>query len=284
MSARKIFIHCDGGFANRFNVLIGGLFLAETLTLTPIILWNSNNWCGAKFFDIFYPTLQTLEFDSKTFFKLNSVKIISHENQFNQELDYELPSNFNSINEILNYVGNESDIFYYNNIIASWVSEDFFRSLNSMLTIKSEILDAAHELIKKYKLNEYYGLHFRKTDFIGIESVDDNYYRNYIQSNPNFLFFVCSDDQKTEMDFKQHPNVFTYEKTNYVEKYSSGEWDSWIVDENGNQFPFNVKRSSESVKEAVVDLLILSYSNIINTSSSTFLKTAALFKKYNLFR
>lgn len=280
----KIFIHCDGGFANRFNVLVGGLFLAKKLNLIPAVLWNPNNWCGATFSDIFYPTVESLEFDCKMFFKFNRVKIISHENQFNQDLNYITPSSFNSVEDISNYVGDDDDVFYYNNIIPNWVSEDFFKTLNETLKIKFDILNEANELMQKYQ-KKYYGLHFRKTDFIGIETIDNNYYHHYIKSNPNDLFFVCSDDLKTEMEFKQHPNVFTYEKTNYVEKYSDGEWDAWILDENGNQFPFNVKRSSESVKQAVVDLLVLSHSNIINTNlNSTFLKTAALFKKHNLFR
>ena len=45
---------------------------------------------------------------------------------------------------------------------------------------------------------------------------------------------------------------------------------------------FNVERSAQSVKEAIIDLLILSKSDIIPTSNSTFLTTAQLLKQFNL--
>ena len=50
---KKIYVHCDGGFGNRYNVLISGLFLAKTLNLHPVVIWKENNWCGAGFHDLF---------------------------------------------------------------------------------------------------------------------------------------------------------------------------------------------------------------------------------------
>jgi len=285
MSNRKIYIYCDGGFGNRFNILVGGLFLSKRFNLNPIIFWKENNWCGAKFSDIFYPTIRSMDFNGETFFKLNNLKVICHDNQFNQQINSIQPNVFNSTQEISEYIGNDDDVFYFNNLIPSWVDENFLQELNRLLKFKTEITNIVYSILQKHPSNTYSGLHFRKTDFVGIELVDEDYYHNYIESNPNEKFFVCSDDQKTEIEFSRHPNVFTFEKSNYVQKYSDGEWNTWIVDSNGNQFPFNVDRNSQSVIEAIVDLLLLSNSNIINTNlNSTFLKTAILLKKYNLFR
>lgn len=283
---RKVYIHCDGGFSNRFNILIGGLFLSKHFNLKPVILWNPNNFCGALFSDIFYQTLECLKFDSTTFFSDKNLKIISHENQFNQQLEMVNPNLFSSIDEVSNYIENDKDVFYFNNIIPNWVSEKFLsEDLNKLLKFKLEITNAVNLILQTHPRETYYGLHFRKTDFVGIEPVDDNYYHNYINQNINDTFFICSDDKQTEVDFLKHSNAFTFTKTNYVEKYSEGTWNTWISDSNGNQFPFNVNRNSQSVKEAVVDLLLLSNSKIIATNvNSTFLKIASLIKKYNLFR
>ena len=51
-----------------------------------------------------------------------------------------------------------------------------------------------------------------------------------------------------------------------------------IKDEMKKPLSFNVERSSESVKQAIVDLLVLSKSDIMITSNSTFLQTAQLLK------
>jgi hypothetical protein len=50
------------------------------------------------------------------------------------------------------------------------------------------------------------------------------------------------------------------------------KWNASSIDENGQQLPYNVNRSSESVKEALVDLVLLSQSIPIPTSTSTFLE------------
>ena len=53
------------------------------------------------------------------------------------------------------------------------------------------------------------------------------------------------------------------------------------MDNEGNEYSFNVERSDESVIDAMVDLLILSKSTILNTSESTFLRTALLIQESN---
>ena len=60
-----------------------------------------------------------------------------------------------------------------------------------------------------------------------------------------------------------------------------GGWRDTVVDDDGNEYSFNIERSDESVIDAMVDLLILSKSTILNTSESTFLKTALLIQESN---
>jgi len=90
------------------------------------------------------------------------------------------------------------------------------------------------------------------------------------------MFFVCSDDKTVEQKFAALKNVAIYEKQAYVEKRISGDWTELTADHSGRVYPCNVHRSAESVLEAVTDLLILSRSQVIKTSNSTFLNTALL--------
>ena len=50
---KELYIHCDGGFGNRFNALVVGLLIAEMGNFVPIISWPSTNVCRALYDDIF---------------------------------------------------------------------------------------------------------------------------------------------------------------------------------------------------------------------------------------
>jgi hypothetical protein len=74
------------------------------------------------------------------------------------------------------------------------------------------------------------------------------------------------------------PNVAIYEKQAYVEKLVAGDWTTLASDHSGRVYPCNVNRSAQSVIDAVVDLLVLSHSEVIKNSNSTFLNAALLLK------
>lgn len=276
---KKIYIHCDGGFGNRFNVLISGLYLAEKSNAIPVIIWNTNNWCGAAFNQIFDMEYEVIDnFNRETFFKEKNLSLIIHENQFSQPLDFISPFLFVTVDEIVNHTG-ENDIFYFTNLIPSWVEN---LSIVQKIKFNKGLLDIVDSIRKQFNYISYYGVHIRKTDFYEHFNEDEIYSK--IKEDSQGLYFVCSDDKETENKFLTLPNVFVYSKTSYVEKLNqNGDWNSWITDNNGNQFPFNVNRSASSVVQAIIDLLLLSYSEILNkNSSSTFLKTAMLLKKFRL--
>jgi len=275
---KTIYIHCDGGFGNRFNVLLSGLYLAEYCNLIPKVIWQSNNWCGAEFTDIFEDTFQIFNFDKTTFNNNTTVNLI-HENQFGKQLSGINPfsfSNIEQINELLATRG--MDVFYFTNLIPPWVD---YNNLISNILPKIKFKQPLIDIASKYSNGEFYGVHLRKTDFE--KTVDENYIiENIITPNPDKRFFICSDDKDAESKFLELPNTFSYKKTTYVEKLeSNGDWNASIIDNNGNKFNYNVNRSKESVCDAIIDLLILSKSIIIETNiNSTFLQTAALLHQF----
>lgn len=82
--------------------------------------------------------------------------------------------------------------------------------------------------------------------------------------------------------FKSLPNVKTFEKTHYVEKLVSGDWNEWITDNEGRKFKFNVNRKRESVIQAFIDLLILSKTNMRGNELSTFFQFSKLYSNVKI--
>jgi hypothetical protein len=275
----NITIHCNGGFGNRFNVLVSGLYLAHVCNLKPIIIWESNNWCGAGFNEIFDSDLPVIDkFDPSKFFAENQTLNIIHENQFHVNIEQYHPMGFEDINSVRGFVDSrQQNVFFYTNLIPRWVDIQYvLKHILTSISFRKEIVNKSQEILDQLP-NPFYGIHRRKTDF-GKSS--DEEYLNFVKNNLDKTFFVCSDDRETEQEFAKLPNVKIYEKTNYVEKYVDGDWNAWIVDSTGNGFNFNVSRNSMSVIEAIVDLIILSKSGIIETNmNSTFLHTAILLQE-----
>jgi len=130
--------------------------------------------------------------------------------------------------------------------------------------------DTSNKFIEENDIDEFtIGVHLRATDFDVVVPKFDREYR-WIQDQPDNKFFVLSDDKTTEKKFNRLQNVVVREKDHYVEKANQNS--SWCD---------NVERTKESVIDSLIDLTILSKTNIIINSPSSFLKTSLLLKKIN---
>jgi hypothetical protein len=146
------------------------------------------------------------------------------------------------------------------------------------LRLKKGLVERAAKFSARQKLGDYFGIQIRKTDF-GANGADDNNLFDLISKCPQRKFFVCSDDKAVEQRFALLKNVVTYPKRAYVEKVVEGGWNTPTADHSGRVYACNVNRNSASVEDAVVDLLLLSHSQVVRTSNSTFLNTALLLKQ-----
>jgi hypothetical protein len=276
---KKLIIFCDGGLGNRLGVLIGGILTAQKLDRTPILCWPENTWCGCSFDDLFDSEYQVINLDiNKLFSQHIDDKFIIHENQTNLQLEQYYPSLetidfFKSIND--------ENVIYYHNSTPQYFSQEEVLAILSKFNVKSNIKNNVFEFINKNKIdNNTLGIHFRKTDFQSFLNEEETF--NYINSNPQTNFFICSDSFETEEKFNILNNVITYPKNNYVTKLKEGSWNDLTTDNEGRQMNFNINRSKESVIEGFIDLLILSKTNIVIESHSTFLKFAKLYNKINI--
>lgn len=276
---KKLIIFCDGGLGNRLGVIIGGILTAQKLNRTPILCWPENTWCGCSLNDLFNSEYETINLNiNDLFFQNINNKFVIHENQTNFQLNQYYP-NLENIN-LLSKVEDETIIYYHNSIPIYFNQEEILYILNKFKiksNIKNKIVDFCDR--NNISLNTL-GIHFRKTDFQSFLNEEETF--NYIESNPKINFFICSDSFETEEKFSILNNVIIYPKKHYVEKLQEGSWNELTKDNEGRQFNFNVNRSKESVIEGFIDLLILSKTNIVVESHSTFLKFAKLYKNINL--
>ncbi|AKJ28524.1 hypothetical protein [Caldimonas brevitalea] len=275
---RSIYIYCDGGFGNRYNALISGLILAEAADLSPVIVWPTNNWCGAAYEEIFaemaHPVVRR---ELRTF--VDEKERYHHlmvEDHLGMNVPNASPTQLPSQSALLDYVkSSPKDVFYYTALIPSYMEFAAVRRQVLALRFRPEIMARAEHFVQTQTPGEFFGVQIRKTDF-GAHGADDNNLYDLIAKCPDRRFFVCSDDKTVEERFRVLPNVAIHDKSAHVEKLVDGGWTQQTADQSGRVYACNINRSALSVIDAIVDLLILSRSKVVKTSSSTFLNAALM--------
>ena len=196
------------------------------------------------------------------------------EDHLGQGVKNHSPLTLSSIDDFLKLIdGDPKPVFLYTPLIPGFFSENQIVSVFGEICFASTCVGKAENFLKKNQLNDFYGVQIRKTDF-GSNGADDEGLFGLLKGASSKVFFVCSDDKLVEERFSDLSNVVVYEKDSYVEKLNPGDWMDVVTDFSGRQYRGNINRSAQSVKDALVDLLILSRSQIVKTSNSTFLASA----------
>lgn len=277
---KSLCIFCDGGLGNRLSTLISGLIIADTLKRTPIIYWPANTWCGVDFFDIFNTQHAVSNLNiNETFHEHKDGYCLIHENQTNLNLPKQLYPDRQNIDALKNC--NDPQVLYYNNAIPDFINEEDCVKILKTLIIKNHIIEEVQEFCTKHDINKnVFGIHLRKTDYGNL--IDESFFEDKIKNSLD-RFFVCSDDQNTELRYKKYYNVITRQKQNYVDKLNIlAGWNDSIIDMEGRQFRFNVNRTRAAVIDGFIDMLVLAKTTIIVDSISSFLKLSKIYSKIYL--
>jgi len=275
----KILIECGGGLGNRLGGLVSGLQVAEQCNLHPIVNWARHTTCDCDFDELF---------DTKTFYAKN-IKITKDTNPDLSSYDVVRPSKwlietnnntvFHDKRTLQNIKNLNNSIYYYSNSIPIYLNgQNTIKKLLEFIPRK-EILKKVKKFVSYNNINNSVkGLHIRKTD---LNLVDENKYIPIVRSNTNTRFFICSDSKEAEDKFQPYSNAIIKEKSFYVKKlFDNSAWRfKKGIDNDGNARKYNVNRSSDSVVEALVDMLILSHTDIEDTSRhSSFLRFSKYYK------
>lgn len=283
---RSLHIYCDGGFGNRLNGLVSGLLIAGMVGLKPVIVWPCNNWCGARFGEIFENSdVQVIDRELATYVpEKGNFHFFMTEDHLGMGVPNLSPLAVGVLLNVIQYLQSDGrDVFYHSPLIPGYLEAAWVSAQIRLLKIRGEIESRAAQFMEQSGLKApFYGLQIRKTDF-GAGGADDKSLFELVQRAADKRFFVCSDNKEVEARFRKLPNVAVYEKRAYVEKLVAGDWTALAADHSGRVYPCNVNRSAQSVMDAVVDLLVLSYSEVVKTSNSTFLNAALLLKAARSF-
>jgi hypothetical protein len=170
------------------------------------------------------------------------------------------------------------DVFFHSPIMPPYLDLGPVCLKIAGLQFQGRILQKVEQFLRAHQLQTpFFGLQIRKTDFGAAGAKEDELFA-LVQNCGDKRFFVCSDSKEVESKFQSLPNTVTHPKEAYVEKLVEGGWNAPATDHSGRVYACNVNRNAQSVIDAVVDLLILSHSQIVKTSESTFLNAALLIK------
>jgi hypothetical protein len=275
---------CDGGLCNRLNALIFALILKRKFGHDWSISWPQNNWCGAAFGSLFKTALAVDATGIEQYKAAEQQhRLLMHENQIGFAADrLVINKALQAYEDYRAFLDGGTSVVYFNSLLPPFVRVDEVRDALNLLGLNDDVARVARRFIAENRIDGLtIGLHIRKTDFG--DAVDDAALYRQVQASPR-RFFVCSDDAEVNRRFAALPNCAVFEKTAFPEKLADGAgWQHWTTDAEGRRFPFNITRSDAAVVEGLIDLLILSQTEIVPTSHSTFLATARLFRSCGYF-
>ena len=277
-------VMCDGGLANRLNALLFALILRRKFGHEWRIAWPLNNWCGAPLQSLFDAPLPVDELPLSHFRQNDTRLMLMQENQLDFPAErYAHHHGLKSYDDYLPYLGRSEGIVYFNNLIPAWVPVADVHAALASLTIHHDVAARAWDFCKRHRIDgSALGIHIRKTDFG--DKVDDAALFKQLQAS-QCRAFVCSDAAEVNQRFATLAHCAVFSKTAFPEKVqSNAAWLHVTTDSDGRQFPYNIARSATSVVEGLIDLLILSRTELVPTSGSTFLSMARLLKASGVFQ
>ena len=281
-------VMCDGGLANRLNALVFALILRKKFGHAWCISWPQNNWCGAPvdalFETLFEPPMAVNALPLSHYREHSSALMLMQENQ----LDFPperllLHHGLTTYDAWREYLDRSEGIVYFHNLIPGWVPQADVHAALRELKLNADVQRRAWNFCVDEAIDGHViGVHIRKTDF-GDKVNDDVLFAQVAASAQRH--FVCSDAADVNQRFGALPHCAVFTKTAFPEKLSQGDaWQHWTTDHDGRRFPYNIERSASAVVEGLVDLLILSRTELVPTSGSTFLSMARLLKAAGVFQ
>ena len=277
---KEVIIYCDGGLANRINCLANGLVIANMLQQKYKIYWPINRYCESKLTEIIEIEMETQNLGKQVLKNRSRCLIVADENFISAPEDLWInprrPRNFKEAeSEIIDAAKKVEAIIIFYPIPFYEKYKEFRLEIKNLFNPKPEIMDLVRETELQMKIPEkYWGLHMRGTD-----AKKNNKYYKFFKLLTKLIpgkYYLASDDCELIEFFSDRPNVIKRENINFPSKAElNATWTSKNLDENGDILPYNVRRTSDSIRDAMVDLLILSKSNLIPTSTSTYLELAA---------
>jgi len=277
-----VYIQSGGGIGNAFLSAFVGIYIAYRLKKVPLITSHTMNCGNLEFADVF-------DFNDKIIYggNLHTEKVCNYlkipeklregtsDNAFWIGSQCNVESRFEKINK---YVEKQEVLLPYEkcNIYIcgnGWPTNLKFNVLKEAIEyygikLKKDIIEKSVQFITGNNITEKtLGLHWRGTDSWWIDSYGKKCYPGGWFSLDHFLVeaekqlryfnggFVCSEDKEAEEKILEKlKGTIRYDKNYYTEKLGDN-WKIWKG--KGKDHVYNVNRTKEACKEAMIDCIIL---------------------------
>jgi hypothetical protein len=289
-----LIIIMEGGMGNKFGCVHYALQLAKECGKN-IIINNVRNIHGdVGFYDLFSEK-NNIEVWENTYTELDkklpiNIPFLIHKGhfKFNSEREIIFHGGMDH-NQIAHYVKNVDTCVYLTD--SNWNYIDLMVQSAKELKINKNVLKKVNKFCLDNKIDKnVLGIHIRTCEWYDDENQKQDainsiyqFIQDKIIKNSNVKIFVCSDNERIENNLKSQlpDNIITIEKHHYTKKSVDAPWRHLVEDVDGRTFPYNVNRTSETVVEGFIDMLILSRTNILTEGSSSFLFFAKVYSKLN---
>jgi hypothetical protein len=275
---------CDGGLANRLNALVFALILQRKFGHAWQVAWPINNWCGAPLQSLFDAPLPVVDTSLLQMREHGTQRMLMQENQLNFPPErFVLNSTLTSFEAYAPHLNAADGVVYFNNLIPTWVAANDVHEALRSLKLNDDVAARAWAFCSEHGIDAgTLGIHIRKTDFG--DKVNDAAIFEQLKASGRRAF-VCSDAAEVNDRFDTLAHCAVFKKTAFPEKVQKdAAWLHLTTDQDGRQFPYNIERGATSVVEGLIDLLILSRTELLPTSGSTFLSMARLLKASSVFQ
>lgn len=274
---KRIINWCSGGLGNRLRPLATCYAIHKSYDRELGFSWQPSPGCDAKFEELYIKPKNWLDMSYEDVAQLQDVSIYSEvpyiqndANLYNNDTLLNLLRRFGckTLDQCVHIRNDPAKniIVYDNNFVGDYdksLEVEFLKNLQPVPLITEQV----ESFIQQYHIDKtWIGVHARGTDY---EATGTNVhtYIEQMKQYPDRNFFLCSDSKEYEDLIKRNiSNVITFTKKEYtVKKTGRATW----VD--------NVQRSKQSMYDSIVDLLILSKTDVkIYNRESTFAQIATL--------
>ena len=261
---KKLIIYATGGLSNRIFPIASGIVLATMYNRELFIFWsNYDSVCLVNFSDLYtndmnFISMEELEGldDENVKYHIKHDATITNDNKIYGRtfLDKKRSQGKAIINKTIDFEG-VHDILIADNFYLNEISNDKNKKSLLSLNFKEKFINKSNELSEILGLDKsVIGIHARGTDF----NPDVNFYKNeiinIITQNNNQKLFICSDDANLEnILYNMYPNNIIHRiKDNYTIKNNP----------NNSKWSNNIKITSSIMEESIIDLLLLSKTDL----------------------
>jgi hypothetical protein len=245
-----------GGLSNRVNSLTSSIRISERTKRNLLLCWPKDLVCNCNFSDLFENKIKEISKEQlRGIIKNNLVQVLKKSENVKSKRKFVI------VNDGCYDDFSKEELLFKFEKIEKRTQKEIYEALKK-LKIKPNIQNIVNKFFKKNFKNEVIGLHIRRGDYkllthnIGGISSNEKFIeeiKKEIAINPKIKFFIATEDKETEEKFKK---IFGKRIVSYPKKT-------------------NVKEEEGAIKEALVDILLLSKcKEIFGSFRSTFTELA----------